>query len=126
MDIIISNSSQTPIYLQIKEQIKNKIITDELKAGDLLPSIRNLARDLRVSVITTKSAYDELEKEGFLETRPGKGCFVANKNRELVKEEQLKRVEKLIEEAVNMAKLSKITKQDIQEMLTLFYDEEES
>lgn len=126
MDIIISNSSQTPIYLQIKEQIKNKIITDELKAGDILPSIRNLARDLRVSVITTKSAYDELEKEGFLETRPGKGCFVANKNRELVKEEQLKRVEKLIEEAVNMAKLSKITKQDIQEMLTLFYDEEES
>lgn len=126
IDIIISNSSQTPIYLQIKEQIKNKIITDELTAGDLLPSIRNLAKDLRVSVITTKSAYDELEKEGFLETRPGKGCFVANKNRELVKEEQLKRVEKLIEEAVNIAKLSKITKQDIQEMLTLFYDEEES
>jgi GntR family transcriptional regulator len=126
MDIIISNSSQTPIYLQIKEQIKNKIITGELKAGDLLPSIRNLARDLRVSVITTKSAYDELEKEGFLETRPGRGCFVANKNRELVKEEQLKRVEKLIEEAVNMAKLTKITKQEIQQMVTLFYDEEES
>ncbi len=126
MDIIISNSSQTPIYLQIKEQTKNKIITDELKAGDLLPSIRNLARDLRVSVITTKSAYDELEKEGFLETRPGRGCFVANKNRELVKEEQLKRVEKLIEEAVNMAKLTKITKQEIQQMVTLFYDEEES
>ena len=124
MDIIISNSSQTPIYLQIKEQTKNKIITDELKAGDLLPSIRNLARDLRVSVITTKSAYDELEKEGFLETRPGRGCFVANKNRELVKEEQLKRVEKLIEEAVNMAKLTKITKQEIQQMVTLFYDDE--
>ena len=80
MNIIISNSSNTPIYEQIKEQIKNKIVSNELKTGELLPSIRNLAKDLRVSVITTKNAYDELEREGYVETIPGKGTYVANKN----------------------------------------------
>ena len=79
MDIIISNSVDTPLYEQVKEQIKNKIVANELKAGELLPSIRSLAKDLRISVITTKNAYDELEKEGYVETIPGKGTYVANK-----------------------------------------------
>ena len=85
MDIIISNSVDTPLYEQVKEQIKNKIVANELKAGELLPSIRSLAKDLRISVITTKNAYDELEKEGYVETIPGKGTYVANKNTELIK-----------------------------------------
>ena len=124
MDIIISNTSSIPIYEQIKEQIKSKIIVNELKAGEMLPSIRNLARDLRISVITTKNAYEELEKEGYLVTRPGKGCFVADKNVELIHEEQLQRVQSLIENAVGIAKRSKITKEEMQEMLTILYEEE--
>ena len=88
MDIIISNSSGIPLYEQVKEQIKNKIVSNELKTGDLLPSIRSLAKDLRISVITTKNAYEELEKEGYVETVPGKGTYVANKNAELIKEFQ--------------------------------------
>ena len=79
MDIIISNSVDTPLYEQVKEQIKNKIVANELKAGELLPSIRSLAKDLRISVITTKNAYDELEKEGYVETIAGKGTYVSNK-----------------------------------------------
>ena len=92
MDIIISNSSNVPLYEQVKEQIKNKIVSNELKAGELLPSIRSLAKDLRISVITTKSAYDELEREGYVETIQGKGTYVANKNTELIKEEQLQKI----------------------------------
>ena len=88
MDIIISNSSSVPLYEQVKEQIKNKIVSNELKAGELLPSIRSLAKDLRISVITTKNAYDELEREGYVETIQGKGTYVAKKNTELIKEEQ--------------------------------------
>ena len=76
MDIIISNSSNVPLYEQVKEQIKNKIVSNELKAGELLPSIRSLAKDLRISVITTKNAYDELEREGYVETIQGKGTYV--------------------------------------------------
>lgn len=90
MDIIISNSVDTPLYEQVKEQIKNKIVANELKAGELLPSIRSLAKDLRISVITTKNAYDELEKEGYVETIPGKGTYVANKNTELIKKSNCK------------------------------------
>lgn len=123
MDIIISNSSDSPIYEQIKEQIKNKIISNELKTGEMLPSIRGLAKDLRVSIITTKNAYELLEQEGYIETIPGKGCFVANKNRELVREEQLQRVENLLENAVDIAKLSNITKQEVEEMLAILYEE---
>ena len=91
MNIIISNSSNTPIYEQIKEQIKTKIISNELKAGELLPSIRSLAKDLRISVITTKSAYEQLVAEGYLETVQGKGFYVANKNIEMMREEQLRK-----------------------------------
>ncbi len=123
MYIIISNSSNQPIYEQIKEQIKNKIITNELKAGELLPSIRNLAKDLRISVITTKNAYDDLEKEGYIETVPGKGCYVANKNVELIREEQMQKVESLIDTAVEIAKISGISKEEMENMLNILYDE---
>lgn len=125
MDIIISNSSNVPLYEQVKEQIKNKIVSNELKAGEVLPSIRNLAKDLRISVITTKNAYEELEKEGYVETIPGKGTYVANKNIELIREEQLQKIERLIDTAVSIAKISGISKEDIKEMIDILYEEEE-
>ena len=98
MDIIISNSSSQPIYEQISTQIKNQIISEKLTEGDALPSIRSLAKDLRISVITTKRAYDELEQEGFIYTVAGKGCFVAERNVELIREGNLKKIELLMEE----------------------------
>ncbi len=124
MNIIISNSSNIPIYEQIKEQIKNKIVSNELKSGEILPSIRSLAKDLRISVITTKSAYEELEKEGYVETIPGKGTYVANKNTELIREEQLQKVESLIDTAVSIARISKITKKEIISIIDILYEEE--
>lgn len=124
MNLIISNSSNTPIYEQIKEQIKNKILSNELKTGELLPSIRSLAKDLRISVITTKNAYEELERDGYVETIPGKGTYVANKNKEIIREEQLQKVEGLLDTAVSIAKISDITKKEIQEMLDILYEEE--
>ena len=90
----------------------------------LLPSIRNLAKDLRISVITTKNAYDELEKEGYVETIPGKGTYVANKNIEIIKEEQMQKIESLIDTAVSIAKLSKISKQEVMDMVNILYEEE--
>ena len=124
MDIIISNSNSIPLYEQVKEQIKNKIISNELKAGEILPSIRSLAKDLRISVITTKNAYEELEREGYVETIQGKGTYVANKNTELIKEEQLQKIENLIETVVSIARISDISKKEIQEMLGILYEEE--
>ena len=124
MNLIISNSSNTPIYEQINEQITNKILSNELKTGELLPSIRSLAKDLRISVITTKNAYEELEREGYVETIPGKGTYVANKNKEMIREEQLQKVEGLLDTAVSIAKISNITKKEIQEMLDILYEEE--
>lgn len=124
MDIIISNSNSLPLYEQVKEQIKNKIISNELKAGEILPSIRSLAKDLRISVITTKNAYEELEREGYVETIQGKGTYVANKNTELIKEEQLQKIENLIETVVSIARISDISKKKIQEMLDILYEEE--
>ena len=124
MDIIISNSSNIPLYEQVKEQIKNKIVSNELKTGELLPSIRSLAKDLRISVITTKNAYEELEREGYVETIPGKGTYVANKNKELIKEEQLQKIEGLIDTAVSIAKISDISKEEIREMLDILFEEE--
>lgn len=123
MNIIISNSSNKPIYEQIKEQIKNKIVSNELKIGEQLPSIRNLAKDLRISVITTKNAYEELEKEGYVETIPGKGVYVANKNIELIREEQLQKIEDLIDTAVSIAKISNISKQEVENILDILYEE---
>ncbi len=124
MDIIISNSSDTPIYEQIKEQIKNKIVSNEIKAGELLPSIRSLAKDLRISVITTKNAYEALENEGYVETIPAKGTYVSNKNIKLIREEQLQKIEGLIDTAVAIAKISNISKKEIQDMLDIIYEEE--
>ncbi len=124
MNIIISNSSGAPIYEQIREQIKNKIVSNELKTGELLPSIRVLAKDLRISVITTKNAYEELEKEGYVQTIPGKGTYVANKNIELIREEQLQKIESLMDTAVSIAKISQISKEDLRNMLEILYGEE--
>lgn len=123
LNIIISNSSNKPIYEQIKEQIKNKIVSNELKIGEQLPSIRNLAKDLRISVITTKNAYEELEKEGYVETIPGKGVYVANKNIELIREEQLQKIEDLIDTAVSIAKISNISKTEVENILDILYEE---
>ena len=95
MDIIISNTNGVPIYEQIKEQLKNKILNNELKSGELLPSIRVLAKDLKCSVITTKNAYTTLENEGFIKSIPSKGFYVANINKELILEEQFKKVDLL-------------------------------
>ena len=100
MNFIISNSSQDPIYQQIKKEIKKAIQTNELKQRAMLPSIRVLAKDLKISILTVKKAYDELEQEGYLKTVQGKGSFVSAKNREFMKEEQIKKIEELLEETI--------------------------
>lgn len=122
MDIIISNSSGRPIYEQITGQIKNSIITGALNAGDALPSMRLLAKELRISVITTKRAYEDLEREGFIETVAGKGSFVAQKNMEFIREEQLRKAETLLQSAVDVAKAGGITLEELSEMLLLLYN----
>ena len=123
MKIIISNSSDEPIYEQISKQIKGMILKGELKEGDLLPSIRGLARDLQISVITTKRAYDELEKEGFIETMQGKGSFVAGQNKELMREKKLKIVEEKLLDIVEESKLLGLDYEEIQEMLKILFEE---
>lgn len=124
MQICIDNKSGAPIYDQIYTQIKNQIISGALEEDEALPSIRNLAKDLRISVITTKRAYDELEKEGFLYTVAGKGCFVAPKNTELLREENLKTIEKHMQEIGRLAASCNLTRQDILDMFTLLYEED--
>lgn len=124
MEIIISNSSGIPIYEQIKDQIKTKIIANELHAGELLPSIRSLAKDLRCSVITTKNAYEDLVKEGYVITIPAKGFYVAEINMDLAREEQLNKIENLLDSAVVIAKMNNIPKEQINEMLDILYEEE--
>ena len=104
MDIILSNTSGKPIYTQIADQVKEQIMTGALVPGEALPSMRLLARELRISVITTKRAYEDLERDGFLENVPGKGCFVAPQNRELLREAQLRRVEDILTQAVDEAR----------------------
>ncbi|NLH01143.1 MAG: GntR family transcriptional regulator [Clostridiales bacterium] len=116
MDIIISNASEQPIYEQIFNQIKNNIISGKLKEGDALPSIRNLAKDLRISVITTKRAYDELEAAGYINTVASKGCFVAPKNVEVIREEHLKEIEKRMREISNLAAACNLSEDEIIEM----------
>ncbi len=121
MNIILSNSSGKPIYEQIANQVKEQIMTGELAAGDALPSMRLLARELRISVITTKRAYEELEREGFLENVPGKGCFVASQNRELLRETLLRRVEEHLSQAVEEARKGGLSLEEIHEMLDILY-----
>ena len=104
MEIILSNSSSRPIYEQITSQIKEMIMKGTLKAGDPMPSMRKLAKDLHVSVITTQRAYDDLVKDGFIVTIPAKGTFVSNQNQDFIREENLRRIEKLLTEAVLMGK----------------------
>ena len=119
MDLIISNSSGAPIYEQICSQIKGKIISGELKEGDALPSIRLLAKELRISVITTKRAYEELERDGFLVTYAGKGSFVAGKNLDLIREEHLRQIEELFGRAKELADQSGLANEELYEMLRL-------
>jgi GntR family transcriptional regulator len=108
VDIIISNSSGKPIYEQISDQIKNSVITGSLHEGDSLPSMRLLAKELHISVITTKRAYEDLERDGFIETVPGKGSFIARKNMEFLREEQLRKAEGFLQNAVDIARLGGI------------------
>ena len=122
LNIIISNTGGKPIYDQIASQIKNQIITGELKPGEPLPSMRLLAKELRISVITTKRAYNDLEEEGFLETIPGKGSFVALRDASLVREEILRRVEGHLGEAVEIARKHGISREELSEILQVLYE----
>ena len=123
MDIIISNSSSSPSYEQITRQIKDHILQGELKAGDALPSMRVLAKELRISLITTKRAYEELERDGFIETVPGKGCFVSEKNPEFLREEQLRQVEGFLQQAADAARRCGLSLNELREMLEILYHE---
>jgi GntR family transcriptional regulator len=124
MKIIISNASQDPIYEQVSKQIKAQIIAGELNEGDPLPSIRKLAKELQISVITTKRAYEELEKEGFIDTVGGKGCFVAMQNKELLKEKKMKTIEERMGEVVGNAKKLGLNIRELKEMISILYNEE--
>ena len=123
MNIIISNSSEEPIYEQIVKQIKNMILRGELAENEMLPSIRSLARDLQISVITTKKAYEELENDGYIVTVQGKGSFVAAQNKELLKEIRLKIVEEKLAEAVDAGRSIELSLDEMQEMLKILYEE---
>ena len=125
MDIILSNSSGKPIYEQIADQIREQIMSGALAEGDALPSMRLLARDLRISVITTKRAYEELERAGFLENVPGKGCFVAPQNRELLREAQLRKVEEHLSQAVAEARKGAFPLEELHELLDILYKGDE-
>lgn len=124
MNILITNTSGQPIYDQIVSQIKNLIMTGELKEGDALPSMRLLAKELRISVITTKRAYEELEREGFIASYTGKGTFVASQNMDLLREQGLKQVEEYLQKAVEGAVTYGLTLSDLTDMLRILYDEE--
>jgi GntR family transcriptional regulator len=122
MDIIISNSSNDPIYLQIVNQIKGMIMSGELSPGDALPSMRNLAMQMRVSLITTKRAYEELERDGFIETYTGRGSFVKAQNPEFLREENLRQIEKLLTEAVDKAQMSGVSKEEMKDILDMLFE----
>ena len=121
MDIIITNSSGEPIYQQIYSQIKNMILTGALKEGDALPSMRTLAQQMRISIITTKRAYEELERDGFIESYTGKGSFVKAQNTELFREQNLREAENLIAQACEKAKMCGIGLDELQEILKIIY-----
>ena len=124
MELVIRNTTNQPIYDQIYSQIKAQIIAGKLSPGEALPSIRALAKDLRISVITTKRAYDELEAEGFLFTVAGKGCFVAEKNLDLIREQKLKELEDHLDAAVELAAQCGVSSAQLQEMLRILLREE--
>ena len=123
MDIILNNSSGVSIYEQIEEQIKSQIMTGVLKEGDALPSMRVLAKDLKISIITTKRAYEDLERDGFIESITGKGSFVKGINSDLVKENMMAAIEEYLDKALDKAILGKVSIEELKEMLTLLYEE---
>lgn len=124
MLILINNKNGVPIYEQIYLQIKTAVINGSLKEDAPLPSIRNLAKDLRISVITTKRAYEELERDGFIYTLPGKGSFAAGRNTELIREENLKKIEEHLNEIMRLAATCNLKKGDIISMLDILFEEE--
>ena len=126
MDIIISNNADSPIYEQIKEQIKLMILNGTLKEGDALPSMRLLAKELRISIITTKRTYEELEREGYIQSFTGKGSFVKSMNQDMVKETLVYEIETLLEEVIDKAVIAKLSYEELTEILKLLYDERKS
>lgn len=124
MKIIISNASSDPIYDQVRNQIKNQIISGDLNKNDPLPSIRKLAKELQISVITIKRAYEELEKEGFIDTVGGKGCFVSAQSDDLLKEKKMKNTEDILAEAVQIAKKYGLSLKEMKDMLSILFNEE--
>lgn len=122
LKIIVSNNSSIPLYEQIKEAIKKEIVTGSLRAGEKLPSVRSLARDLKISILTVKKAYDELVEEGFIETRQGLGSFVLEDNSQLKQEEKNKTLEEKIIEVVKLAKALKIPKKELEELIDFIYE----
>lgn len=124
MHIHLSNASDKPIYEQITIQLKEAILANKLQAGDALPSIRALAKDLKISVMTTKRAYADLERDGFIETVAGKGSFVTKRNQDFLREELLRQVEKHMQLAVKTAKTAGLTKEELQELLSLILEED--
>ena len=122
MNIQINNSSDDPIYLQIKNQIKVQIISGDLKVGEQLPSIRFLAKELRISMLTAKRAYDELELDGFINSVQGKGNFVAAQNKELIREEYLKKIEEKLQEIVEFSEIARITNDELVQMLKSYVE----
>ena|SRR5690606_18423015 len=124
MQILISNQSKEPIYKQIYDQIKKQILTNELKAGEMLPSMRQLAKDLNISVITTKRAYEELENDGFIYSIVGKGSFVCEQNNEMILERKMKVIEEQLLSAIQNSKEVGIELEELKELLTLLYKED--
>ena len=124
MELYISNSSGVPIYAQITDQIRSKILTGELREGEALPSIRQLAKDLRISVITTKRAYEDLEQVGLINTLPGKGSFVAPQNPEIHREEALRQVERHLQDAIDAARKGGVGAEEVKETLNLLLEGE--
>ncbi len=123
MHIHLSNASDKPIYEQITIQLKEAILANKLQAGDALPSIRALAKDLKISVMTTKRAYADLERDGFIETVAGKGSFVTERNQDFLREELLRQVEEHMQKAVKTAKMAGLTKEELQELLIMILEE---
>ena len=124
MNIIITNSSELPIFEQIENAIKEAIFTGEVKEGEMLPSVRSLANDLKISFLTVKRAYDGLEKAGFIKTVQGKGSYVLPKNLDLIKEEKLKEIQDYIEKIYEISKISNISKEEVAELFKMIFEEE--
>lgn len=122
MNIIISNSSSVPLYEQITQAIKQAIFSNELKEEEMLPSVRRLANELKISFLTVKKAYDELEQEGFIKTVQGKGSFVAPKNLELLREEKLKEIQEYVEKIKDIALVADISNEDIKEIFKIIFE----